>query len=114
MIPHNDSIMQEFCDRFNDKPAIGTIRNAITELVKEKIFLKYGGSSYQLNPQIFWSDGKNERVENILNGFCLNQLYVYAGPVVHQMVTQAGFAPIYLQPMDFHQLYQQQQQKVIL
>ena len=66
MIPHNDSILQEFCDKFDSKPSIGTIRNAITELVKEKIFLKYSSNSYQLNPQIFWSDGKNERVENIL------------------------------------------------
>ncbi len=52
-----------------------------------------------------------EQQKTILNGFCMNQLYVYAGPVVNQMVVQAGFAPIYLQPMDFHQLYQQQKKK---
>jgi preprotein translocase subunit SecB len=49
-----------------------------------------------------------EQQKDILNGFCLNQLYQYAGPIVNQMVTHAGFAPLYLQPMDFYQLYQQQ------
>jgi preprotein translocase subunit SecB len=52
-----------------------------------------------------------EQQKTILNGFCMNQLYAHTGPVVTQMVVQAGFAPIYLQPMDFHQLYVQQQQK---
>ena len=45
--------------------------------------------------------------DDLLNGFCMGQLYSYASTVVTQMVTQAGFLPIYLQPMDFNRLYQQ-------
>ncbi len=53
-----------------------------------------------------------EQEEQILNGFCMNQIYSSASPIVTQMVVQAGFAPIYLQPIDFHQLYQRQKKEV--
>lgn len=65
MIPHNDSILKSFCDEFDEKPSIGTIRNAISELVKQKIFIKYSNSSYQLNPLIFWSEETSKRIDEI-------------------------------------------------
>ncbi len=46
--------------------------------------------------------------QDILNGYCMNQLYSHAAVVVTQLVTQGGFSPIYLQPMDFNKLYQEQ------
>ncbi len=58
-------------------------------------------------------DFTEEQKQNILNGFCMNQLYPYACVVVNQMVVQGGFAPIYLSPMNFEQLYQQQKTKVV-
>lgn len=50
-----------------------------------------------------------EQEENILNGFCMNQLYSHAAVIVTQMVTQGGFSPVYLQPMDFNKLYQERE-----
>lgn len=35
----------------------------------------------------------------------------HADAVITQMVTQGGFLPIYLQPMDFNQLYQEKKKE---
>jgi preprotein translocase subunit SecB len=56
-------------------------------------------------------DFTEEQKQNVLNGFCMNQLYPYASVAVNHMVVQGGFAPIYLSPMNFEQLYQQQKTK---
>ncbi len=48
-----------------------------------------------------------EQEKNILNGFCMNQLYNHASVIVSQIVIQGGFLPIYLEPMDFNKLYQE-------
>ncbi len=56
-------------------------------------------------------DFTEEKKQNVLNGFCMNQLYPYACAVVNHIVVQGGFAPIYLSPMNFEQLYQQQKAK---
>ena len=50
-----------------------------------------------------------EQQKTVLNGFCMNQLYPYACAVVTQLVTQGGFLPVHLQPMNFEQLYREQQ-----
>ncbi len=52
-----------------------------------------------------------EQKNDILNGFCMGQLYSYANTIVTQMVTQAGFLPLYLQPMDFNRLYQKRKKE---
>ena len=65
MIPHNKWMIKEFAKEFKSPPAEGTIRNAITELVKNKLLIKYSNSSYQLNPAILWSDDTAKRVEHI-------------------------------------------------
>ncbi len=46
----------------------------------------------------------------VLNGFCPNQLYPYACVEVGHIVTQGGFAPVYLSPMNFEQVYLEKQQ----
>lgn len=56
-------------------------------------------------------DFAEEQKQNVLNGFCMNQLYPYASVAVNHIVVQGGFAPIYLSPMNFEQLYQQQKVK---
>ena len=56
-------------------------------------------------------DFTEEQKQNVLNGFCMNQLYPYASVAVNHIVVQGGFAPIYLSPMNFEQLYQQQKTK---
>lgn len=56
-------------------------------------------------------DFTEEQKQNVLNGFCMNQLYPYASVVVNQMIVQGGFAPVYLSLMNFEQLYQQQKAK---
>lgn len=66
MIPHNEDLLIEFCNEFEDAPSLGTVRNAISELVKKKIFIKYTNSSYQLNPLIFWSDDTKKRLNHIV------------------------------------------------
>ena len=52
-----------------------------------------------------------EPKDQILKGYCMNQLYVHAGETVCNMVIKGGFPPIYLTPMDFEMLYRDQQQK---
>jgi len=56
-------------------------------------------------------DFTEEQKQNVLNGFCMNQLYPYASVAVNHIIVQGGFAPIYLSPMNFEQLYQQQKTK---
>lgn len=48
-----------------------------------------------------------EHSKRILNGFCMNQLYPYACSEVNHLVTQGGFLPIALAPMNFETLYQE-------
>jgi len=52
-----------------------------------------------------------EQQDRVLNGFCMNQIYPHACATLAQLVTQGGFTPIYLQPMDFEKLYQEQKLK---
>jgi preprotein translocase subunit SecB len=49
-----------------------------------------------------------EQQKALLNGFCMSQLYPYACVLINQLVSQGGFAAVYLQPLNFEQLYQQQ------
>lgn len=65
MIPHNEYVLQEFCNEFEDKPSIGTVRNAITELIKAKLILKFSNTSYAMNPVVFWGEDINKRIEHI-------------------------------------------------
>ncbi len=53
---------------------------------------------------------EEERVA-VMNGFCMNQLYNYASTVVTNAVVQGGFAPLYLQSMDFRQMYEDKQKE---
>ena len=54
-----------------------------------------------------------EQQKDILHGYCMNQLYSHAAVIATQMVTQGGFVPIYLQPMDFNKMYQQRKKEVL-
>ena len=65
MIPHNEYILNQFCNEFKEKPSIGTVRNAVSELVKNKLLIKYSNNSYQLNPVVFWNDETAKRIEHI-------------------------------------------------
>lgn len=46
-----------------------------------------------------------EQEKMILNTSCMNQLYSYASAEITRLITQGGFAPIYLDPLNFEQLY---------
>lgn len=39
--------------------------------------------------------------KRILQGFCMNQMYPYACAEVNRLVTQGGFLPVYLSPINF-------------
>lgn len=49
-----------------------------------------------------------EQRKLILNGHCMNQLYPYANAAITATVLQAGFPPVYLNPMNFEMLYREQ------
>jgi len=68
MIPHGDKTMQDFIDEFpiDKQPSVKTIRDAITELVRNEIFIKYGYGQYQLNPVIIWGKKSTLRQEHII------------------------------------------------
>jgi preprotein translocase subunit SecB len=54
-----------------------------------------------------------DQQKGILHGYCMNQLYNHASVIATQIVTQGGFLPIYLQPMDFNRMYQEQKKEVV-
>lgn len=57
-------------------------------------------------------DNFNEEQRNlVLNGVCINQIYPYALVVLNQLINQGGFAPIYMNPMNFEQIYAEQQKQ---
>ncbi len=51
------------------------------------------------------------QLKMVLNGYCMNQLYPYACAAASNIVIQGGFSPIYLGPMNFEMLYQEQQKQ---
>ena len=58
---------------------------------------------------------KEEQRNQVLNGVCINQIYPYALAVLNQLINQGGFAAVYMNPMNFEQIYveQQKQQKEV-
>ena len=52
-----------------------------------------------------------EEVEPVLAIICPNILYPYLREVVSNMAIHAGFAPVFLNPINFEALYQQQKQQ---
>ena len=47
----------------------------------------------------------------MLRGYALNQLYPYLAARVNETLTNGGFPPVMLTPVDFLAVMQQQQQK---
>lgn len=51
---------------------------------------------------LYTLEGFSEEAEKrVLQGFCMNQLYPYACAEVNRLVTQGGFLPVYLNPINF-------------
>jgi preprotein translocase subunit SecB len=53
-----------------------------------------------------------EELEPVLEIICPNILYPYLREVVSNMAIHAGFAPVFLNPLNFEVLYQQKKQKL--
>jgi len=53
----------------------------------------------------------DDQLKPMLGSFCPNILYPYAREVVTDAVTRAGFPQLYLAPVNFDALYQQQEQE---
>jgi preprotein translocase subunit SecB len=51
------------------------------------------------------------QIKPILHGFCMNQIYPHASAVLTYLVTQGGFPAVYLTPLNFEQIYQEQQKE---
>lgn len=56
-------------------------------------------------------DFPQNEIHPMLGAYCPNLLYPYARQVVTNLVAQAGFPQLYLQHVNFDQLYQQHQQQ---
>lgn len=52
-----------------------------------------------------------DHLKQMLGSYCPNVLYPYAREVVTHLVMQGGFPQVYLTPVNFDALYQQQQQQ---
>jgi preprotein translocase subunit SecB len=50
----------------------------------------------------------DEEKKQAFNGYCANQLYQYACVIINNTITQGGFAAVFLAPINFDVLYQQQ------
>lgn len=48
-----------------------------------------------------------DQLDTFLYGVCSNLLFPYAGVTLNQLLSNAGFPPVYLAPIDFIALYQQ-------
>lgn len=51
------------------------------------------------------------QLETILYGVCPNIIFPYANVTANQLLSNAGFPPVYLAPLDFIALYQQHQKE---
>lgn len=51
------------------------------------------------------------QLQHALNVYCTTVLYPYAREVISSAITHAGFPSLYLQPINFDALYQQQLQQ---
>src|SRR5262245_13953798 len=49
-----------------------------------------------------------EQAHRMLGSYCPNILFPYAREVIANLVTRGGFSPLYLAPVNFDQLYDQQ------
>lgn len=49
--------------------------------------------------------------ETVLYGVCPNMLFTYAGVTLNQLLSNPGFPPVYLAPLDFIALYRQHHQQ---
>jgi len=53
----------------------------------------------------------NDQLQHMLGSFCPNILYPYAREVVTDAVMRAGFPQLYLAPVNFDALYEQQKEQ---
>ncbi len=51
-----------------------------------------------------------EQQEELLGSFCPNVLFPYAREAISDMINRGGFPPLYLAPVNFDAIYQQQKQ----
>lgn len=56
-------------------------------------------------------DFPEPQLHRMLGSYCPNILFPYAREVISDMVTRGGFPPLYLAPINFDLLYDQQMQK---
>jgi len=52
-----------------------------------------------------------EQLDHFLNVYCPNLLYPYVRETVSNLIIKGGFAPLYLAPVNFDALYQQQKEE---
>ena len=62
---------------------------------------------------IFMLNGFNEQTAHaVINTLCPNTLFPYARRSISELVTEGGFPPLTLQPVNFEQLYSQRLQEM--
>jgi preprotein translocase subunit SecB len=62
---------------------------------------------------IFLVSGFNEQVKHmVMNTLCPNTLFPYARRAISAMVSEGGFPPLVLQPVNFEQLYAKRMQEL--
>jgi preprotein translocase subunit SecB len=62
---------------------------------------------------IFLISGFNEQAEHaVMNTMCPNTLFPYARRSISELVSDGGFPPLTLQPVNFEQLYAQRMQEL--
>jgi preprotein translocase subunit SecB len=61
---------------------------------------------------LFTLDGFGDaQRKQVISGFCMNMMYPYACQAISELVVRGGFEPVYLAPMNFDALYQEQLKK---
>ncbi len=82
------------------------ILNQSEEKILWKVELKQAG--------IFIVKGlTEEQLKQAMHGFAMNLLYPYACEAISALIIRSGFQPVYLTPMNFEALYQQQLQQSV-
>lgn len=82
----------------------------ITTTVKSEAEIAFLVEVHQAG--IFTIRGFNqENLHRMLGSYCPNILFPYAREIISNLVTRGGFAPLYLAPVNFDQLYEQQLQQ---
>ena len=99
-----NTTITEVDDTTYDIPLEITVKTEVDDAVIYMVYLKQAG--------LFIIDGADDELKDgFLNIRCPEVLFPYARETISSLIQKAGFPPIFIAPIDFNALYQQELSK---